>query len=75
MPLDKDPGGGGTEADGSKSKKYCSYCYKDGKLFNPDMSMEDMKKLVKEKMKEQNAGWFVTWMAMITIPKLERWKK
>ena len=33
MPLSKDPKNGGTNKDGSKSDKYCSYCYKDGKFM------------------------------------------
>lgn len=31
----------GTEADGSKSADYCSYCYEDGK-FCVDVTMEQM---------------------------------
>ena len=30
MPLSKDPEGGGSEADGSRSGDYCSICYRDG---------------------------------------------
>ncbi len=30
MPLSKDPRGGGTNADGSKSSEYCSHCYSAG---------------------------------------------
>jgi len=30
MPLNKDPQSGGTNADGSKNEKYCSYCYQNG---------------------------------------------
>jgi len=75
MPLDKDPNGGGTEADGSKSKKFCGYCYQNGKYTTPDISFDDMKKMVKKKMKENGASWFLIWMSMITLPKLERWKK
>lgn len=32
----------GTEADGSPSKDYCTYCYKEGKFSNLDMTMEGM---------------------------------
>ncbi len=32
MPLKQDPEHGGTEADGTKSPRYCSYCYQDGKF-------------------------------------------
>ena len=30
MPMKKDPEGGGTNADGSKSPDYCSYCFRNG---------------------------------------------
>lgn len=32
MPMENDPQGGGTNADGTKSDKYCSYCWADGKF-------------------------------------------
>jgi len=32
----------GTETDGSASKEYCQYCYKEGKFTSPEMSMNDM---------------------------------
>jgi hypothetical protein len=32
MPLSRDPKGGGTEADHSLSKEFCSHCYVDGKF-------------------------------------------
>lgn len=40
MPLNED--NLGTELDGSKSDKYCFYCYKDGKFTNPDMTFDEM---------------------------------
>ena len=35
FPLKKDKQGGGTEKDGSISKKYCSMCYKNGEFLTP----------------------------------------
>lgn len=75
MPLKKSPNGGGTEADGSISSKYCSYCYEDGKFVNPDWSVEQMQDLVKTKMKEM--GFFMSLFAgsfAKKIPQLERWR-
>lgn len=74
MPLKQDPNGGGTNADGSKSTMYCSYCYEDGQFKQPDWTVADMQALVKSKLKEMGfpgflAGWFTK-----GIPKLERWK-
>jgi hypothetical protein len=54
MPLNKDPKGkgGGTNADGKPSNMYCSYCYKDGKFLQPDITAEEMQIFVKDKLKE-----------------------
>lgn len=42
MPLKKSPNGGGTNADGSKSTMYCSYCYDSGKFTQPDITATQM---------------------------------
>lgn len=67
----------GKEKDGSKSKDYCSYCYKDGE-FTFKGNMEEMIELcispmleANENLDEQQArddmkAWF---------PTLKRWKK
>lgn len=78
MPLSKDPkgNGGGNNADGKPSYKYCSYCYEDGKFLQPDITAEEMQAFVKGKLKEM--GGFMKLFARIFskgIPKLERWKK
>lgn len=75
MPLSKDPKGGATNADGSKNKMYCSYCFENGKFLQPDWTAGQMQTFVKGKMKEMGmpgflAGWFSK-----GIPKLERWRK
>lgn len=74
MPLKRDELGGGTNADGSKSTKYCSKCYEKGVFKNPNMTVTEMQVLVKGKLKEFGfpgfiAGWFTK-----GIPNLERWK-
>jgi len=73
MPLKRDEKGGGSNADGSKSTIYCSKCYENGKFKNPDMTVDEMKILVKGKLKEFGfpgfiAGWFTK-----GIPNLKRW--
>ncbi len=76
MPLNKDPKGGGLNADGSKSKMYCSFCYDKGAFRNPDMKVEEMQDFVKNKMKSM--GFFMRIFAkkfVMGIPELERWKK
>ena len=74
MPLKKDEKGGGTNADGSKSTVYCSRCYQDGTFTNPDITMEEMKTLVKSKLKEFGIPTFLAGIFTRHIPKLERWK-
>lgn len=58
--MKKDEKGGGTNADGTKSLKYCSYCYQDGKFFHPDFTARQMQELVKGKMKETGIPGFLT---------------
>jgi hypothetical protein len=74
MPLKKDPQSGGTEADGAKSVMYCSHCYQEGKLTNPDITVEEMQLLVKNKIKEMGLHGFLAGFFAKGIPKLERWK-
>ncbi|MCQ6306927.1 MULTISPECIES: zinc ribbon domain-containing protein [Bacillus cereus group] len=74
MPLSKDKLGGGTEATGSKSIKYCSHCYMDGK-FVQDITATQMQDFVQNHMVENMR--FPKLLAKLfvrNIPKLERWK-
>ncbi|MFH1428778.1 MAG: zinc ribbon domain-containing protein [Candidatus Margulisiibacteriota bacterium] len=75
MPMKQDPKQGGTNADGSKNTEYCSYCYQDGKYFNPDFTAEQMQKFCIGKMKEMGMPKFIGWILTRGIPKLKRWKK
>ncbi len=73
MPMKKDPEGGGTNTDGSRNSKFCSYCYASGAFVKPDMSVEEMKELVKGKMSEMGFPKFMSGFFTKGIPKLERW--
>ncbi|WP_299347976.1 zinc ribbon domain-containing protein [uncultured Maritalea sp.] len=75
MPMDKDPGHGGTEADGRKSEKYCALCYQDGKFLNPEFTAKQMQDFCIVQMKKQGMPGFVAWIFTRGIPNLERWKK
>lgn len=75
MPLNKDPKKGGTNADGSISTMYCSYCYENGKFLQPNISVTEMQEFVKGKMKEMGFPGFLAGFFTKGIPKLERWKK
>lgn len=76
MPLGPDTALG-TEADGSPSADYCSYCYKDGK-FAGEMTMEEMIDFCAPMMVQSNPG-MTEEQAKAQMhqffPMLKRWKK
>lgn len=73
MPLNKDVQGGGTEADGSKSVKYCSLCYRGGQFLQPDFTVEEMQEHCIGKLQEKGMPRFMGWLFTRSLPKLERW--
>jgi hypothetical protein len=74
MPMDMDPEKGGTNADGSKSVKYCSYCYLNGKFSDNFTKSSEMVKLVRGKLREMGTGPLKRWFYTSHISHLERWK-
>lgn len=74
MPMNKDPKGGGTEANGAKNMRYCSHCYQEGKFTAPNMTVGEMQAFVKNKLKEMGFPGFIAGFFTKGIPKLERWK-
>jgi len=76
MPLDKDPNKGGTNADKSKSNKYCSFCYNDGKFTDEGISLgEKIEKNIQIATTRMNIPEKkAREMAENLLPKLERWK-
>lgn len=75
MPLNKDPQGGGSEADGSKSVMYCSKCYENGAFKQPDITAAEMQEFVKNMMiTDMKIPKFFAKIFAKRIPKLERWK-
>lgn len=76
MPMKKDPQGGGTNADGTKSGRYCSYCYQGGQFTSPEIDTpEKMQVFCKGKLKEMGIPGFLAGFLTKGIPKLERWNK
>ena len=73
MPLDK-PEVLGTEKDGSKSNEYCTYCYQNGSFINPNMTLDEMKTLVKTQMGKMKMDAGVINMAVSSLPNLKRWR-
>jgi hypothetical protein len=75
MPLSKDPKNGGSNADGSKSTEYCSYCYEKGVFVTPNFTARQMQAFCVEKMQEQGVIKPLAWLLTRGIPRLKRWKQ
>ncbi len=65
----------GTEADGSKSEKWCSLCYANGAFIGADCTLDQMIEIVDNALKEQGEWLILRWMARKQIPTLERWRE
>ncbi len=74
MPMSKDPGHGGTEADGSKSDLYCSYCYQGGEFTFKGTAVE-FQEFCRKMMIENGQPRFLAWLFSRNLKRLERWKK
>ena len=76
MPLQTKKAGDcrGTEADGSKSNKWCSLCYANGQFVGPDCTLEEMLQIVDRALVENGSGRLMRWLALQGIPRLERWR-
>lgn len=75
MPMENEADQG-TEADGTKSKKFCQFCYQGGKYTEPNITVDEMIEKVVGLMKlggipEKS----VRDAAQSFIPSLERWRK
>ena len=76
MPMSNDPKLGGSEKNGARSSKYCSYCYEKGEFLSPEINTpQKMQKLCIEKMKEGGMNGIIAWILTRFVPYLERWKK
>ena len=75
MPLSKDPHQGGSNADGSKSTEYCSYCYQNGQFHMPQIDTpQKMQAMCIQQMKKSGTpGWWA-WILTRGIPRLKRWQ-
>lgn len=74
MPLKADPRGGGSNADGSRSSEYCSYCYENGQFHNPDMHIDEMRALIIEKLREKGYPRFIARFFILGLERLKRWR-
>ena len=76
IPLHKDPQGGGTEKDGTKSTKYCSYCYANGEFNGGIVTLQEFSELSRKGMIEGGHNKFFAWLFSrpFMLGHLERWK-
>lgn len=74
MPIDNEADAG-TEKDGSKSTEYCKYCYRDGALADPGMTLPQMKELIVTKMNKMNLPENIIQNSLSMLSRLKRWQK
>ena len=74
MPLSKDPLGGGTNADGSRSSEYCSHCYREGAFTQPNITAAEMTTLVEGKLRSMHFPGFLARRFAKDVPMLRRWR-
>jgi hypothetical protein len=73
MPMKQDPQGGGTNADGTKSKIYCSYCYENGEfLFKGNV--KEFQEVCRKAMVDNGFNKFMAWLFTRGMKRLPRWK-
>ena len=75
MPLKRDPQHGGTNADGTRSEKYCSYCYQDGRFTYECDDVKEFQEFCRKKMIEGGHSRFMAWLFTRGMKRLERWRK
>lgn len=75
MPMES-PDLFGTEAGGSKSKDYCTYCFQNGRFTEPEISMQAMIDKCVAVMVQMNIMPEEQARALMTktLPTLKRWR-
>mgnify|MGYP006271197807 CR=1 FL=1 len=63
----------GTEADGSRSELWCSLCYENGAFIGPECTLDEMRVIVDNALKEKGSSRLFRWLAASQLPKLQRW--
>ncbi len=74
LPID-DATSKGTEKDGSLSNEYCKYCYQQGIFTTEDMSVEKMKTIIEQQMKNRHIPENIIHLSLNMLPQLKRWNK
>ncbi len=57
-----------------EGKKYCSYCYQDGKFTQENITLKEMQSLVVKQLVKFKVPKFMAKLMVFKIAKLERWK-
>ncbi len=73
MPLNRDPHGGCSEADGTRSVTYCSLCYENGAFRHIGFSATEMQDYCLEQLSNKGMPRFMARLFTRVIPKLDRW--
>ena len=74
MPLNKDPQGGGFEADGTLSTTYCSICFDQGAFRHPNATVTEFQAHCVKALQDSGMPKFMAWLFTRGIPRLGRWK-
>jgi len=73
--MNKDPQGGGTNGDGTKSTKYCSYCFQNGEFVGGETTVEEFQEFCRKKMIENGTSKIMAWFFTRGMKRLGRWNK
>ncbi len=65
----------GTNKDGSKTDKFCKYCFSEGDFTNPSLTLQQMLLLTEKSMRENAIPEDEIRCILELIPNLGRWKK
>jgi hypothetical protein len=75
MPLGNNLEDAGTEKDGTKSSKYCKYCYVDGELQYKGNDLKEFKTVAYKHMRDRGVNYFMANLYTYMINFAPRWKK
>ena len=74
MPMSKDPAGGGTEFDGSRSSLWCSLCYDHGAFRHPGMTLPEFRAHCIDQLAAKGMPRILAWAFTRGMGRLARWQ-
>jgi len=74
MDLQRDPESGGTDENGEKITRYCSFCYQNGDFVHPNITVKEMQIYAQEVLNSLGVPKPIAWLYTRGIPKLARWQ-